>query len=296
MNLKTITIITAFFVSLAVSLIAYLFFPLPPSPPEPTVYSKIQDRGTIRAAYFVADPLFNIDPNTKIMSGTFYDIVELVAKKLSLKVSWTEEAGYGEMIQGLDSYRYDIVGSGVWVNSGRGKDADFTDPIYYDAVLGYTRPGDIRFDKDISILNSPDYKISTMDGELAATIAAEDFPLAQTEALPQNSDWTQLILNVISGKADIVFLAVAPARSYLAKNPESIREVPNSQLRVFPIAIMLSKGAYELKQSLDYALTEMALNGQVEAILKSNEEKFGYFPGSFIRPSLPYRDTGEQPQ
>jgi ABC-type amino acid transport substrate-binding protein len=133
-----------------------------------------------------------------------------------------------------------------------------------------------------------------MDGELGATIAAEDFPRAQPVALPQNSDWTQLILNVISGKADIVFLAVAPARSYLAKNPGSIREVPGKPLRVFPIAILLPKGAYELKQSLDYALSEMALNGQVEAILKSNEGKFGYSSGSFIRPALPYRDTGEQ--
>ncbi|MBI3005301.1 MAG: transporter substrate-binding domain-containing protein [Ignavibacteriales bacterium] len=251
-----------------------------------STYSQIRSNGSIRSAYAVGAPLFVVDPNTKQKSGIFYELVERAAEKLSLKVSWTEEVGYGEMIQGLNTRRYDIMGSGVWINGARGKDADFTIPVYYDAVVAYTREGDTRFDKDLSILNSPSYSISTMDGELGATIAATDFPKARTEALPQIADFTQLILNVVNKKADIVFLALAPARLYQAQNPGKIRAVAGGKpVRVFPVAILLPKGEYELKQSLDYALVEMLTNGEVESILQRHEK----IPGSFLRTAPPYR-------
>jgi ABC-type amino acid transport substrate-binding protein len=252
-------------------------------------YTQIQSSGTIRAAYAVGAPLFVIDPNTKEKSGIFYDIVNAAAAKLGLKVNWTEEVGYGEMIQGLNAHRYDVVGSGVWINGARGKDADFTIPAYYDAVLAYVREGDTRFDKDLSILNSPAYTISTMDGELGATIAKTDFPRAKTEELPQNADFTQLILNVLNRRADVVFLALAPGRQYQAANPGKVRAInPNKPIRVFPVAIILAKSDYELKQSLDYALTEMLTNGEIETILRKYEK----VPGSFVRVALPYQTSG----
>ncbi len=250
------------------------------------VYDRIRTNGTLRAAYAVGAPLFMIDPNTKQKSGVFYELVEGAATKLGVKVSWTEEVGYGEMVQGLAANRYDIVGSGVWINGARGKDADFTIPVYYDAVLAYVRDGDTRFDEDLSILNSPSYTISTMDGELGAVIAETDFPNARKVALPQMADFTQLILNVINKKADVVFLALAPARQYQAKHPGVIRSVGSGKpVRFFPVAIILPKGAYELKHSLDYALTEMLTNGEVETILRKYEKS----TGSFLRVAPPYR-------
>lgn len=251
-----------------------------------SAYSHIQKIGSIRAAYAVGAPLFIVDPNTKQKSGIFYEIVNTAAAKLGFKVDWTEEVGYGEMIQGLEAHRYDIVGSGVWENGSRGKAADFTIPAYYDAVLPYVREGDNRFDKDISILNSQAYSISTMDGELGAMIAKTDFPQARTEQLPQSADFTQLILNVVNKKADIVFLALAPARLYQAANPGKIKAVnPNQPVRVFPVTILLPKGEYDLKQAMDSALIEMLTNGEIEAILKKYEK----VPGSFLRSAPPYQ-------
>src|ERR1039457_457737 len=117
-------------------------------------YSAIRSSGTIRAAYAVGAPLFMIDPNTGQKSGIFYDITNTAATHLGLKVEWTEEVGYGQMIQGLNDHRYDIVGSGVWINADRGKSADFTIPVYYDAVYAYARTGDTRIKEDLSNLNS----------------------------------------------------------------------------------------------------------------------------------------------
>jgi ABC-type amino acid transport substrate-binding protein len=247
-------------------------------------YAKIQSAGTIRAAYAVGAPLFTIDPNTKQKSGLFFDLVTAAAAKLNLKVGWTNEVGYGEMIAGLNAGKYDIVGSGVWMNAARGKDADFTIPVYYDAVLAYVRESDTRFDNDLSILNSPHFTISTMDGELGAAIAQEDFPKAKTVALPQNADFSQLIQNVINDKADVVFLAVAPARQYQMANPGKLRAIPTSRpVRLFPVTILLPKGSYELKQALDAALSEMQNSGETEQLLK----KYEAVPGSFLRVASP---------
>jgi len=233
----------------------------------------------------VGAPLFLIDPNTKQKSGLFYDLVNSAAAKLGLKVDWTEEVGYGQMIEGLNTHRYDIVGSGIWINAGRGKDADFTIPVYYDAVLAYVRDGDTRFDKDLSILNSPNFTISTMDGELGETIAKTDFPRAKTEALPQTADFTQLIMNVVNRKADVAFLSLAAARQYQEANPGQIKAANLGRpVRVFPVAIIVPKGAYDFKQALDYALSEMLNSGEVESILKKYEK----VPGSFLRIALPY--------
>ena len=289
MKPTTSAALSATIVSAIATVIVYLYVPCRPTGPTTThtqsVYNQIRTNNTIRAAYAIGAPLFVIDPNTKQKSGIFYDLVEHAAAKIGLKVSWTEEVGYGEMIQGLTAHRYDIVGSGVWINGARGKDADFTIPAYYDAVLADTREGDTRFDNDLSILNSPTFTISTMDGELGATIAKTDFPQAKTEALPQGADFTQLILNVVGKKADVVFLALAPARSYQAQNSGTIRAVASGKpVRVFPVSILLPKGEYELKQSLDYALTEMLTNGEVEAILRKYEK----VPGSFVRSAHPY--------
>lgn len=256
------------------------------SRPADIHYEQIQSSGTIKAAYAVGAPLFMIDPNTRAKSGIFYDILNAAAGKLSLKAEWTEQVGYGEMIQGLNAHRYDAVGSGVWINGARGRNADFTIPVYYDAVFPYVRVDDTRFDTSLTALDSPAYTISTMDGELGAAIAKTDFPKAKTLELPQSADFSQLIENVLNHKADVVFLALAPARQYQSTNPEKIRAVDKAKpIRVFPVAIMLPKGDSQLRTSLDYALTEMLTDGEIDAIL----EKYEIVNGSVLRVAPPYQ-------
>lgn len=264
----------------------YLISPSSPGTRPDSLYSAIRSAGVVRAAYIVGAPVFMMDPNTKQKSGIFYDIVVAAAQKLGLTVDWNEEVGYGQMLQGLNSHRYDIVGAGVWVNADRARTADFSIPLYYDAVFAYVRVADTRFDQDLSILNSPTFTISTMDGELGAAIAKADYPSARTLELPQSADFTQLILNVISRKADIVFLSAAGARAYQAVRPKEIRAVnPKKPLRIFANAIVLPQGQYTLKQAFDYAFTEMLNDGEVDAILRRYEK----VPGSFLRVAPPFQ-------
>jgi len=259
--------------------------------PAADVYQNIRSRGSIRAAYYVGAPYFTIDPNTKKKGGIFFQVVEGMGKKLNLKVEWTEEVGFGEMIEGLRSRRFDIVGSGIWINAARGNEADFTAPVLYDVVFAYARVGDQRFDSKLGMVNSPAVRISVIDGEMASTIAGTDFPLAKTEALPQSTDFTQMILNVVAKKADITFLGLATARKYEEANPGQIYNVaPDHPLRVFPAAIMLPQGQYSLKRAMDIALEEMLNNNEVESIILQNED----VPGSHYRVAPTYTNPASR--
>ena len=262
--------------------------PRPTTASSDQVFSKIKSRGTLRAAYYPGAPLFMIDANTGTKSGIFYDIVTTAAGRLGLKVDWVAEEGYEQMPQGFRDYKYDIAGSGVWINSARAKVADFSIPLFYDAVYAYARTADAKRFADVSSINSPSVTISTMDGELGAAIAQASFPKAKTLALPHNSAFAQLILNVIDRKADVVFLARGAAADYQSVHPGDIVAVdPARPLRIFPNALMLPQGQYVLKNAIDAVLGEMENDGTVDDILKRYEKS----PNALLRPAPPYQST-----
>jgi ABC-type amino acid transport substrate-binding protein len=252
---------------------------------QTSAYQEIRSRGTLRAGYFVGAPYFTIDPQTNAKGGIFYEITERAARRLGLRVEWVEEVGFGEMAEGLRARRFDVVASGIWISPDRAREADFSIPLLFDAVFPYARATDHRFDNNLASANDPGVQISTIDGEMAATIALADFPRARTLSLPQTTDFTQMILNVTSGRADITFLALGPAQGYLRANPGQIRNLtPDRPTRVFPTAIMLPSGEYMLKRALDLTLQEMLNNGEIESIIRRFEET----PGAHLRVALPY--------
>jgi ABC-type amino acid transport substrate-binding protein len=114
------------------------------------------------------------------VNGIVADAVETVAKAAGLKVEWTEEVGFGAMIEGLRANRYDVVPCAIWPTAARAREADFSTVLFYSGVSAYVRPNDARFsNKDYTVIDSPQVRIATVDGELAETIAKQDFPKAQ---------------------------------------------------------------------------------------------------------------------
>jgi len=249
------------------------------------VYSAIRSRGTIRAGYYVGAPYFVLDAKTGQKSGIFHDVMESAASKLGLEVEWVEEVGFGEMQESLRAGRFDAVASGIWISPDRAKGVGFTIPILYDAVFPYVRADDTRFDADLGSINQPSVTISTIDSEMAATIAAADYPRAKTLSLPQSTDFTQMILNVASERADLTFLALGPAEKYARVHPGELRNLtPQQPVRVFPAAIMIPQGDYAFATALNFTLSEMLNSGEIDGIISKYEEA----PGAHLRVIKPY--------
>jgi|ERR1700733_1192568 len=250
-----------------------------------STYERVISSGILRCGYVSYPPGFMKDPNTGKASGVFVDIMEASAKNLRLRLEWTEEVGWGSMIEGLQADRYDAICSPVWANSSRARLADFGPPIYYSAIGAYVRKGDKRF-QDLSKLNNPGVRIATIDGEMSSIIAASDFPQAQTVSSPQLSDNSQLLLNVASGRADVTFVEPYIAALYLKNQPNAVENIAaNSPVRFFPTTIMFRKNEAAFGSMLAVAIQEQINSGALSQAFA----KYQVPQNSLLKPALPYR-------
>ena len=241
--------------------------------------TAIIKRGTIRSGYVSNPPSCTIDPNTKKVSGIVADAIETVAKAAGLKVEWTEEVGFGSMVEGLRANRYDIVPCAIWPTAARAREADFSRALFFSGVSAYVRPNDSRFlNKPYAVINSPGVRIATIDGELAESIARADFPKAQRVGQPQLSEIATMLLNVKENKADVAFVESYFAYEFLQKNPGSVKNMmPGHPIRVFPNTIILRREQLEFKAFLDTALTEQLNLGSIDRLIDQYEPERGIF-------------------
>jgi polar amino acid transport system substrate-binding protein len=250
-----------------------------------TVYQSVLKNGKIRVGYisYAQSYIVNSDGTH---AGIFYEVMEEVAKNLGLKIEYTKEVTWDGMIQDIKDGKIDMVVTGIWPTSQRGKHVDFLEPLFYTPVKAYTYAGNSKFDNNLEAINSENVKISTIDGEMTQIIANMDFPKAKQVPLMQMSNVVQTLLELTSKKADITFVEPMIALEFLAKNPNSIQEVKGIQaLRLFPNRMMIPKNQEDFKATLNIALQELINSGFVDKVI----DKYETYPGSFYRLQLPYR-------
>jgi ABC-type amino acid transport substrate-binding protein len=251
-----------------------------------TAFDRVMSSGVIRCGYIPYPPGLIKDPNTGKITGVFAEAIEEAASNLGLKVNWVEEVGWGSMIEGLKAGRYDLVCSPVWANSSRAKFAEFTVPLFYSGIDAYVRADDNRFSSALSGVNSPNVRISTIDGEMSAIIASHEFPQTQTVSLPQTADDSQLLLDVTSNKADITFVEPYIADQFLKSHPGSLKNItPENPVRVFPNTMMLKQGDERLKSMMNVALDELVNGGEIDKLL----DKYAGSEHPFYPVARPYR-------
>lgn len=251
-----------------------------------TVYNRVVNSGTIKACYVIYPPASIKDPNTGELSGVFVETLNKAAENMGLTVDWSTEVGWGDMIEALNSDKCDIIGSPAWSNSTRGKSAEFAQPIYYSAINAYVRISDSRFDSDITLANNAAVKLATIDGETSQLIASRQFPDAQTLQLPQLTDVSQMLLNVVDGKADMAFLEPVVANAYMKNNPGKVKNV--SVLKpvvIYGNVMMIKKGEFAFKTAVDNAIIELLNNGYIDDLINRYETDY---PGGFYRVAAPY--------
>lgn len=255
-----------------------------------SAYDRVLRTGTLRCGYGLWEPMLMKDPNSGKMSGIFYDYVEALGKALDLKIDWAEEIPFGEHLEALNTGRIDAYCL-EWPNAIRAKKADFTQPIYYVAIYPYAKANDVRFDNNLDNIIKLKAKIGTIDGELTSLIAATKFPSAETFALPQLTDPSQLLMNIGTGKADITFTDTYTANKFMEKNPGMIRRVAlNSPLRIIPNTLAVKKGETALRDTLNSATEQLVNEGSVEDII----QKYELQKGTLLRTARPYEIIGQK--
>lgn len=250
-----------------------------------SAYERVMRTGSLRCGYIPYAPAVLIDPNTKKFSGIIPEVMEEAGRLLDLKVEWTEELGFGTMVDALKTGRVDAICIGFWENPAEGKHVFFSRPMYYSPVYPYVRIDDHRFDADISLINRPDITIISGDGEMSGIIARQDFPKARVLSLPNMTGTTDQLLAISTKKADISFFEAWTAEDFIAKHPNSLRRIAaGGPMRVFANTIALPMDDYRLKSMLDAAISQIVNSGQMDKIVSRHET----YPGSLLHAARPY--------
>ena len=251
-----------------------------------SVYDRVMRTGTIRCSYALWPPtVFYKDAHSGAIKGIFPEIMETMAENLHLKVEWAEEVGWGQVVETLRSGRTDVFCSALWQVAELGRYIDFNTPLFYSTAYLYVRPDDHRFDDDFSKINTPDVKMAIMDGENSDAIQRMQFPQSTPVAIPQLAEITQMLMNVQTGKADVVFTEPGLVKDFLKTNPDSLRKVGDQPFQVYPNSFGVLLGETKLRIMMDSALTEMLNQGIVQKIV----DKYEPDKNVFIPVAKPYQ-------
>jgi polar amino acid transport system substrate-binding protein len=246
-----------------------------------TVYERVMRTGTIRCGYTPYSIGFIKDPNSGAMSGIYYDVVNELAKNLSLKVEWVEEVGWGTQVEGVSTGRFDMICSPTSLNAGRTRAADFSIPLYYSPVhiWAATASKDKYAGQPNTALNNADVRISVMDGEQTSTFARNYFPQVKQVSLPQTAQFSDLMLQVTTGKADITFAEPYAVNEYLEHNPDTMVQVSQKPLVIVPNIILMKNDEFAFKELIDNGLRELFNTGFMDTAISKYEK----YPNSYVR-------------
>ncbi len=271
----------------AVTLAADRYFrPSTQTATQESTYERVLRTGEIRCAYAVYEPPLIKDPSTGRLSGIFYDVMEEVGRRLSLKIKWVEEVGYGTAAEGFTTDRYDALCATIWPTPERSRAASFTIPLYYSPVDILVRANDHRFDDDLNKLNDAAYTFAVKDGDVSDTFANQIFPKAKHSSIPDMADTSQLLVDLVHNKADAVINSPELLYQFLDKNPGTIRDLtPAHPLMAAPNTIMIKPNQYQFKVMLDTTLQGMISSGFIDAELK----KYSSYHPIYLHDALPYQ-------
>lgn len=254
---------------------------------ESSTFDRIMKNESIRCGYAMWSPVLYQNLEKGTLEGIYYDLVEELGRRLSLKVDWAEETGWGTIVEGLKTRRYDMICTGLAQSSERSRVIDFSHPLFYSPVYFVSRADDMRFNKNLSILNNSSYKIAVLDGEMTSIIVRQSYPRASVSSIPQISDYSLLLKEVETKKADVTIVEAATFAEYNKNNPGKLKILNQSNPIAYPVTLGLPQNDMALKSMVDTAVDEMINDGTVERILRKYEK----YPGVFLRVARPFQPS-----
>jgi ABC-type amino acid transport substrate-binding protein len=251
-----------------------------------TAFQRVTRTNTLRCGYYIYPQFMERDPNTGAFSGIVFDLVSEMGRQLNFKIEWTEEVGMANIFEGLSMGRYDAVCSIFAINPNRLRAATYTSPYMYLPYLMYSRADDTRFDNAFSKINDPSVKIAYLEGEMGQIVHDQDFPKASSLSLPNLTGFSDVPMQVATGKADICMGEPAEVEAFMAKNPGKIRQISGPPIRMQASAFQVALGEHDLRNLLDGTLFSLQTTGFIPRLLEKNLGKPGHY---YFLPSTPWQ-------
>lgn len=250
-----------------------------------SAYDRVMRTGMIRCGYIIWPPFMDRDVETKKFSGMNYDYAESLAETLGLKIEWALELTPGSQVEALKSGKIDAIctAEGPIVPSTI-KYISYSIPIAYFPFYLYARSDDNRFGKgaaDILAADNKNVKIATIDGDISGMLAGIHFKNASLYPLPQMASPTQMMLDVASGKADIVINDPLSMTQFFQNNPGKLRRIgTDAPIAVIPNTFSVLRGhqGRELIELFNQGIENIKNSGKEKIILEKYQDSDGKLP------------------
>lgn len=257
------------------------------SHPQETSYERVVRTGILHCGYEYWDGGTMKDEKTGKVYGPWVDILEAIGKATGLKIEWTSQVGWSDVGAALKSNKIDAMCAGMWTSAAKSKEINFSVPLAYQAIEAFVRNDDHRFDNMLDRINENETKIAVIENDNSDFIAKQDFPRAQKISLGSiNGSDSELLMHVLTNKADVTFTVTGLWRDFDKANPGKIRRLsPDHKLRVFGLAIAVNNDDPRLLQIINSGGQELENSAVLDKILDQANEKW---PDMYIKPLKPY--------
>ncbi|MEN9582811.1 MAG: hypothetical protein RL641_765 [Candidatus Parcubacteria bacterium] len=238
-----------------------------------TGLERVEKTKVLRVAFSNYPPALMYNHEDDAFFGIFYEVVVAIAKKYGWEIKWSEETGYGVIIDGLEHNRFDIFGSTVWPTPERKQKASFSVSLYTSKAYIWSLPGfDYENRKD-----SPDLRVVIKENDISHSIAVADFPNARLVYVPQLSDPQDLLQFVTEDKGDITFVEPYLAEQFMKKTGAKLVQANNIPIRTYDNTFVFKKDDQSLKVLFDKEIVEMMQKGIIQELINKytgNTETF----------------------
>jgi cyclo(L-tyrosyl-L-tyrosyl) synthase len=237
---------------------------------------RIEKTKVLRVGFSNYVPAFMHDRDHDSFSGIFYDIIIGIAKKHDWQVRFTEEVGYGVIIDGLDSDRFDIFGSTVWPTPERKQKAAFSTALYKSPVFAWVRSDYGKTEDEIR--DGRNVRVAVKENDITDSIANADFPENRKVRVPQLSDTADVLKFVAEDRADFTFVEPYLAKHFNATSPIQLIALSKNPCRIYDNAFIMKQGGTRLRTLLNQELEFLKQDGSITRLV----EKYTGTEGEFI--------------
>jgi ABC-type amino acid transport substrate-binding protein len=232
--------------------------------------AEIKQRGTLRLC--AADwPYLVKDPKTGQWVGWDFDLANMYAARLGVKVAWVDSS-WGNIVPSLVANKCDIAWGALRRTPERAQVLDFSQPVHKLGLVVVVRENDNRF-KSYEDLNKPGIVFSEL-ADIGEVAAKKYFPKAKVRIIESDNVVAQT-QEVIAGRADANVNDMLIARDLVKKNA-GVKIVPGPVIEPSEVSFAVRKGDKELLDSVNKFVASVWADGTMKTLAKKYDLPLGF--------------------
>jgi tRNA-dependent cyclodipeptide synthase len=238
-----------------------------------SVLDRVKNTRTLRVAFSNYPPALTYDYQYDNFGGIFYEIIVRIARKNGWKIIWSEETGYGVVIDGLNNNRFDVFGSPIWPIPERKEKANPSISLYSSKVYPWIR-SDFKYKKS---LNDENLRVAVKENDISDYIYKKKFQNAHCVFVPQLESILDLLRFVVDDKADFTFTESAIVEIFNKTSKKKLVKATKEPIEIFENTFLFRKEDNSLKDIFNKEIKIMESDGTIKKLIDKYSPKKGLF-------------------